>query len=214
MDTVIYERQKSLGIYPPNAVSIVGCGGVGAWVAADLAMAGVERFTLFDDDTLKMHNINRVPFGPKDVGKPKTLVLKNFIKRIRANTRIYSVGKFSDITKRLLDSVVVDCTDKLRVQRALYKECKARGWCYYRVGYDGHHITIIDGQHTNAPKVEKVWEDGSGQEGYTIVASWVVPPQIAAALVTDAICRECLNHGRINGRPPLTTDIEKLWYTR
>jgi len=204
MDHIIYTRQQNLGIAPPTEVSIVGCGGVGAWVAIDLAMAGTYCFNLFDNDYVEAHNLNRVPFGLSDVGKSKTLVLKRFIKKIRSNTRVYRFGNLTEITlKLLMGSVVVDCTDKLSAQTMIYKECVSKGLRYYRVGYDGNHLGVIDASHPDAPKLDKVWGDGSGRSGYTIVDSWIVPPQIAAAFVTEIICK------RIS-RPPINTHVDDL----
>lgn len=199
----MYVRQKDLGISVPPEISVIGCGGVGAWVAIDLAMIGVERINLFDDDNLELHNINRIPFGPGDVGKPKREVLKKFIKKIRPSTRIYMHNKLTEITKQLLDGHIIDCTDKLASQQLIYKECKRQNLPYYRVGYDGHHLSVFDGSHSDAPKIDKVWDDESGRDGYTIINSWVVPPQIAAAIVTNMIC-----HRR--GSRPIDVNIDTL----
>lgn len=188
MVDVMYGRQANLGLHPPEKATVIGCGGVGTWVAIDLAMVGVPILHLFDDDDIEAHNLNRLPFGETTIGKPKTEVLKKFIKKIRPHTRIMMHGKFSSITQSLLAGHVVDCTDKLRVQAQIQAACDKLHHNYYRVGYDGHHITIIDGQHATAPKAEAVWEDGSGHEGYTTVDSWVVPPQVAAAMLTTIIC--------------------------
>jgi bacteriocin biosynthesis cyclodehydratase domain-containing protein len=53
-------------------VVIVGCGGLGSWVAAGLACAGVGRLVLVDDDTVALSNLNRqLLFRHADVGRPK-----------------------------------------------------------------------------------------------------------------------------------------------
>ena len=75
MGNIMYTRQEKLDITPPNGVTVIGCGGVGAWVAIDLAMSGVRKLTLFDHDKLEIHNLNRLPFSALNVGKPKTEVL-------------------------------------------------------------------------------------------------------------------------------------------
>lgn len=204
---VMYTRQKKLHIQPPAKVSIIGCGGIGAWVGIDLALAGAEEFRLFDDDTLEVHNLNRLPFSENDVGKSKTEVLKKFIKKMRPDTRIYMHGRVSTITKSLLRGTVVDCTDKLEAQQLIEKACEQLNLAHFRVGYDGQHMTIIDSQHSKAPKISKVWDDGSGQSGYEFVPSWVVPPQVAAAFVTSIICHTNMIYG---AHVPINTDVNKL----
>jgi len=189
LDDLIYQRQQNLDIHQPDEVCIVGCGGVGAWVAIDLAMVGARKLKLFDDDTVEIHNINRVPFRPEDAGRRKTAVLKGFIKRIRPETAVYQYGKITNITQPLLSNCVVDCTDKVDTQKSIYTYCKTRSIPYYRLGYDGFHMTVSDGFHPKTPDVSKVWDDNSGTTGYTIIDSWVVTPQIAAAFVTHMICR-------------------------
>jgi bacteriocin biosynthesis cyclodehydratase domain-containing protein len=53
-------------------VAILGCGGLGTWILAALAAAGVGRFVLVDDDTVELSNLNRqVLYGERDVGRPK-----------------------------------------------------------------------------------------------------------------------------------------------
>ncbi len=196
MVDIMYDRQKTLHLHPPNEVSIIGCGGVGAWAGIDLALAGVGKITLFDDDKLEVHNLNRVPFRPDDVGKPKTEVLKKFIKKIRPHTTVYVRGRVSAISQSLLQGSVIDCTDILATQQMIFAACQERSLPYYRIGYDGRHINVIDGQHKDAPKLSKVWEDGSGQTGYATVPSYVVPPMVAAALMTEMICSGNPGHNR------------------
>jgi len=53
-------------------VIVLGCGGLGTWALAGLAAAGVGRFTLVDDDTVELSNLNRqVLYTPDDLGRPK-----------------------------------------------------------------------------------------------------------------------------------------------
>lgn len=201
MDNVMYIRQKKLGLAVPKAATIIGCGGVGTWVGIDLALSGVEKLCLFDDDTLEYHNLNRLPYKPDDVGKPKVDILKDFILDRRPDMAVRCFGKFSDITKEMIEGVVIDCTDKLSVQKLVYDGCTEKKLRYYRVGYDGNHITIFDAAHPESPKPKKVWDDGSGRDGYTIISSWAAPPQLIASLVTYMICYS------ENKFPPLSGEI-------
>ena len=203
MADMIYNRQQSLNLRIPAQASIIGCGGVGAWVAIDLAMTGVPRLNLFDDDNLEMHNINRIPFTPGDVGLQKTEIVSDFITGIRPEISIVRYGKLSEITGSLIGGVVIDCTDRIATQSLVQALCKQKKLPYYRVGYDGNHLTVIDGQHEDAPKAVEVWDDGSGQEGYTVVPSWVVPPQVGAALVTYMVCTD-------RAFEPIITQMEDL----
>jgi molybdopterin/thiamine biosynthesis adenylyltransferase len=53
-------------------VAVLGCGGLGSWVAAGLACSGVGRLTLVDDDVVELSNLNRqLLFTEADIGRPK-----------------------------------------------------------------------------------------------------------------------------------------------
>ena len=188
MDDVVYERQRDLHLAPPAETSIVGVGGVGAWVAIDLAMTGAKAINIFDSDVLEVHNLNRLPFTTDDIGKPKVQIVKDFILKMRPDIKVIMNGNATEITKELLRGSIVDCTDRVATQAFLQEYCISNSLPYYRLGYDGHHMTVIDGSHPKAPRIKSVWDNGDGQEGYSTVPSWLVPPQIAAGLVTYMMC--------------------------
>jgi molybdopterin-synthase adenylyltransferase len=51
---------------------VLGCGGIGTWVIAALAGAGVGRLTLVDHDRVELSNLNRqMLYARGDVGAPK-----------------------------------------------------------------------------------------------------------------------------------------------
>jgi hypothetical protein len=57
------------------AVMVIGCGSVGAPIAAALAQAGVGRFVLVDFDELKWANAGRHPLGASAIGQNKAKAL-------------------------------------------------------------------------------------------------------------------------------------------
>lgn len=56
-------------------IVIAGCGSVGAPLAQQLAMGGVGRLTLIDDDVLTWPNVGRHPLGATAIGRKKSLAL-------------------------------------------------------------------------------------------------------------------------------------------
>lgn len=203
MVDVMYDRQSSLDLDVPTEVSIVGVGGVGSWVAIDLAMTGVDRLNLFDEDNLEMHNLNRLPFSPDDVGKPKTQIVADFIGKIRPEATVMQYGYVTKLTGGFLAGKVIDCTDKTATQALIFEVCHRQKLQYCRVGYDGMHLTVVDGTHPEAILPKDVWGD-SPDEGYTVVPSWVVPPQVGAALVTHIICSR-------QRYPTLSIHLDEVW---
>ncbi len=58
-------------------VLILGCGGIGNFIAYFLASSGIGKLTLVDMDTIELSNLNRQCFfTEEDVGKKKSEILK------------------------------------------------------------------------------------------------------------------------------------------
>lgn len=175
----IYERQRTLDISPPKSVAVIGVGGVGAWVAFDLALTGAQKVVIVDHDTIENHNLNRTPFCVRHIGKPKVLALAELIAERRPDCQVIPIAKrvenLNDYElQHLRDAVIIDCRD---ISTKLPSGLKTA----ITGGYDGFNVTI----HIN-PSPESVW--GDGEVTYTITPSWLVPPHIIADLVTMYLC--------------------------
>lgn len=65
------------------SVVIVGCGGVGSWVAVMLARSGVARLRLVDFDYVTLSSLNRhATAALADVGTPKVLCVARALRAI------------------------------------------------------------------------------------------------------------------------------------
>jgi bacteriocin biosynthesis cyclodehydratase domain-containing protein len=84
-------------------VVVLGCGGLGTWTVAALAAAGIGRFTLVDDDSVELSNLNRqILYGPAELGRPK----------VEAATRW--LHAFDDRIEVEAHRVRIDGTDRIR----------------------------------------------------------------------------------------------------
>lgn len=84
-----WQLQKSLR---DSHVVVLGCGGLGSWAATGLALSGVGRLTLIDDDTVELSNLNRqLLFQHRDVGRQKTVVAKESLKAINPELRVTTI---------------------------------------------------------------------------------------------------------------------------
>ena len=174
VDNTLYSRQTMLHLFIPEHVTIVGCGGVGAWVAVYLALSGVPVLHLCDPDRLELSNLNRLPFTPSDVGKLKTLVLREFLEARRPDLHLFEYGLATPEVLELTEGTVLDCTDRHGTQLFIEKWARDHDRPYIRAGYDGAHITVTN--------LIPEWTNGLDDTGYEIVPSWVVPASIVAAL--------------------------------
>ena len=100
------------------SVTIVGVGGVGGEVAVLLARAGVGRLRLVDFDVVDETNINRQTVAyTNTVGKKKTDVLAEIIKKINPNCLVEAIPKRltkENVGELLGDSFVVDAIDSVQ----------------------------------------------------------------------------------------------------
>jgi tRNA A37 threonylcarbamoyladenosine dehydratase len=175
----MYDRQETLDLKVDQTLTIVGCGGIGAWLAIFAAMSGIRELILFDPDTLDNTNLNRLPFPLKWLGSNKAECTKTYIKSIRPDSYVKSYPfPFQELFYTKTDWLV-DCTDKYPTQVEIEKIAKKTSSKYMKVGYDGLHISIHN----------KVAKWGKELDGYTIVPSWVGSPVIAAALAVTKIVK-------------------------
>lgn len=100
------------------SVTIVGVGGVGGEVAVLLARAGVGRLRLVDFDVVDETNINRQAVAyTNTVGKKKTDVLAEIIKKINPNCLVEAISKRltkENVGELLGDFFVVDAIDSVQ----------------------------------------------------------------------------------------------------
>jgi molybdopterin/thiamine biosynthesis adenylyltransferase len=176
----LYARQKKLNLKTDGvSVTVVGCGGIGYWVAKFLAMSGVETLWVFDDDEIEEHNLNRLDIPQKFIGYNKADVVKIVLNTLRPDCTVYAMPyRFND-AHTPGTNWLVDCTDNHKSQLENLKLAKQQGMRYFKAGYDGEDMSI----HNN------VAEWGDADDGYITVPSWVVPASMIAALAVAKILK-------------------------
>ena len=93
-----------------RTVGIVGLGSGGSFVAVALAMSGVGRFILIDDDVLEPANVVRHAADRRYLGQPKADAVADLIRQRNPDAYIEAIhGKIEDHLEKLnqMDLVVV-----------------------------------------------------------------------------------------------------------
>lgn len=73
-------------------VAVVGLGGLGSFVALELAYLGVGHLVLIDPDRIELSNLNRlIGAGPADIGRYKVEVFQEAIERIAPDVEVSAV---------------------------------------------------------------------------------------------------------------------------
>ena len=111
-----------------KSVAILGLGSGGGMVAVTLAMSGVGRFLLIDDDIIETTNIVRHVADLRYVGKPKVQAVADLIHQRNPKAQIEAVvGRLEDHIDRL-DGVdlVIAGVDGERAKFTINEACRER----------------------------------------------------------------------------------------
>ena len=170
----LYNRQIPLDLVIPASVGVIGIGGVGAWVALDLALAGVPKLVVVDYDLVERSNLNRTPFRSIDIGKAKVEAITQIILERREECQILffqeRVQDLPEFGKMALKGCqyLIDCRDVAEAPPFGLKTPIVGG-------YDGFNITL------DINPAYKIWGEG---RGYRVIPSYLIPPQFLANLIT------------------------------
>lgn len=137
---IYFKRQiELLGEDIQNSLSskkilIVGCGGLGCSIATALGSSGIGNIDLIDFDEVSIHNIHRqIAFNISDVGKSKSVVLKEFLLKRSSFTKVnsYSVS-LSNFEYNSNYDLILDATDNLETRVLIDKLAKKTNtpWIY------------------------------------------------------------------------------------
>lgn len=165
--SISYQRQVGLPNFQvPEAVTVVGTGAIGSWVAYLAALSGVKRLVLYALGTVKETDIARLPFPPSMVGKAYGYALTSLIYGVRPGISIDLNGEFRPGVDRL-EGTVFNCaaSNEADFDIRLYQECVSRGLKYISGGYDVHSVTVATEVKAGDPQPSlepvPVWAGGA-----------------------------------------------------
>jgi len=109
-------------------ILIVGLGGLGSFVATELAYLGAKNLILVDYDKVSLSNLNRqILYTPRDVGKSKALVAARRIKEVNPDIKVQAFDTKitpSSVSYLIKNAdIVVDCSDNFETKKLLNKVC-------------------------------------------------------------------------------------------
>ena len=132
-------------------VVIIGAGGLGSAAAPYLAVAGVQKITLIDHDTVDLTNLQRqIMHQQESIGQAKVLSGKNMLEKLNPNLAVKAIQEKAD--EKLLDNllqdttVVLDCSDNFTTRQLVNKMCVIHGVplvCGSAFKFDGQ-VTVLD----------------------------------------------------------------------
>ncbi len=133
-----------------SKVSIVGLGGLGSVSALYLALAGVGRLRIVDQDTLELRNLHRqLLYRLKDLHMPKVEVAANTLGEINPDVQVDALADNlnEDNAKEIVSNsdCIVDGLDNMRTRYILNRNCVAYEIPYVfagAVGFEGN-VTVF-----------------------------------------------------------------------
>ncbi len=114
-------------------VAVFGVGGVGGFVAESLVRSGIGEITVIDSDTVAPSNLNRQIIATvENIGKPKTLAIKERFLSINPNVKVNTVDTFylpenADELDITVFDYVVDAIDTVTAKVELVKRATING---------------------------------------------------------------------------------------
>ena len=188
--------------------AVIGCGGLGGYVAEFLARIGFGHLTLIDGDVFAASNLNRQLYSLEtNLGKSKTLEAKKRILEIRSDL---SIGVFDVLLDdknagELLKGhdILIDALDNVKTRLLVEKAANTlgiplvhgavEGWC-------AQVSTVFPGDFT----VSTLYQINREFERPSVLA---FTPAFCASLQVAEAVKVALNKGNTLRKKLLTVDI-------
>jgi molybdopterin/thiamine biosynthesis adenylyltransferase len=109
---------------------VIGAGGLGSPAAIYLAVSGIGRLTLIDDDVVDLTNLQRqILHGTPDLGLPKVASGAQALQRLNPDVEVSAIQRRvdGDALRMLVETadVVLDCSDNFATRHAANRACVA-----------------------------------------------------------------------------------------
>ncbi|HBV86389.1 HesA/MoeB/ThiF family protein [Desulfosporosinus sp.] len=111
-----------------SCVAIVGCGGLGGYIAEELARIGIGRLVLIDGDRLEASNLNRQIMATElNIGQWKVEAARDRLRSVNSEVQVDVIKEWFDEEKGpklLLEAdLVFDALDSLSARVILERVC-------------------------------------------------------------------------------------------
>lgn len=121
-------------------VVILGCGGIGNIIAANLATSGIGRLTLTDNDHIELSNLTRqILFTENDVGNKKIITLKKALAARNHQVSIDTIPILFDSYEKISQlpecDLIVASGDSEHICTYLNQHCHEKNTPFINVGY-------------------------------------------------------------------------------
>jgi molybdopterin/thiamine biosynthesis adenylyltransferase len=139
-----FARQYRLVDFSKLEVSLIGCGGLGSWIATLLGKSGIKGIHLYDSDKVETQNIPNSAFEQGDFGRSKTNVLCDRISKYGVD-----VSTYPHYDEGSLHKLVISAVDTIQTRKDIFEQVlKQREHIDFyidsRMGGEVGNIFVID----------------------------------------------------------------------
>ncbi len=206
-DTITSKEQEELRV---KSVCIVGCGGLGEYVAEMLCRIGIGNLSIIDYDIFEESNLNRQIFSHSDnLGRFKVGVAKERLLQINPELKIQAIHIKLDEENAsgiiINHDLVIDALDSIQTRQILQENCRLSGKILVSGSIAGWYgqVTVIYPQDTTnnlfGVKQAQGIEMKSGNPAFS-------PALVASIQVAESI-KILLNKGNILRKKILFIDL-------
>ena len=125
-------------------VTIGGLGNIGSWTSLLLARMGYSLY-LYDYDIVEARNVGSQFYCIDDIGKTKTLAMRDHINNLTSNYKINLFGKYE--RESLASDIMISCFDNMKARKLMFEK-----WLEYQTSKKVRH-----------PKEVNIFIDGRSQ---------------------------------------------------
>lgn len=129
-----------------TSVAVLGVGGVGSYLAMNLAQKGYKKLLLADYDTVEISNLNRQLFNETDVGDSKISALKRRIKSFNSSVEVETLQAnlenptMLDDIFSMFDCVAISADSTINIRFEANKAALKYKTPWVQGGYQGPEI--------------------------------------------------------------------------
>ena len=107
----------------PEPIIIGGVGGIGSYVTYYLSRIGHELY-LYDMDSVDETNLGGQLYRVSDIGKEKTVAVKEINKEFSDHDNIEICGKYDKDSE--VSPIMISCFDNMAVRKLMFEKWKAQ----------------------------------------------------------------------------------------
>ena len=200
-----------------KSIVIIGCGGLGQYVASELCRVGIGSLTIIDDGDFDETNLNRQLYcTTKNIFKKKVEETAQHLRDINPEVKIKTIyDRFTERNaKEYINNhdLVVDALDTINDRLVLEKACKECNITLVSAaiaGWYGQLAVIRPGDDT----LRKIYSDKNEVTLEKKLGNPAFTPALLASLQTSEIVKYLLGKSVLASQKVLYVDLLNLVFT-